>query len=239
MRPLDVVVPDPRADHLSGMAQALEVVQPDSLLLEAPDEPPYQPVLLRRVRGDELLLQPIGPHRGRVVLGAENKRIVRTQGKRMTNPPKHPEPMDQRLLQRRLGRLGIPRPGQSPARHLPRAAVEDDSERAPPVPPAPDIGQIRRPAPVRYRRHQGQRPCPGPMPPGCVFSPASPEAGRSVAPPCGSSRARRRSGDSHTSESARSRPGPPGPCRDRGAFCGPGVGSRGCASGSRTTDTTG
>ena len=31
MRPLDVVVPDPRPDHLPGMAQALELVLPNAL----------------------------------------------------------------------------------------------------------------------------------------------------------------------------------------------------------------
>ncbi len=92
----------------------------------------------------------------------------RTAARWARDEPERSEPPNQRLLQRRLGRPGIARAGQPPAQHLARTAVEDDSERAPSVPAAPHLCQVRRPAPVRCRRHRGQRPRPRPMPPAAL-----------------------------------------------------------------------
>ena len=49
MRPLVVVELDPVADHAAGVLQGFEAVAVDALLLQRPDHPLHQAVLLRGV----------------------------------------------------------------------------------------------------------------------------------------------------------------------------------------------
>src|SRR5215813_2716972 len=58
-----VVPADPGTQLAPGVLEADEVVLPDTFLLHAAEEPLDDPVLLRRVGGDELLGEPVIPTR--------------------------------------------------------------------------------------------------------------------------------------------------------------------------------
>jgi len=80
MWPLFVVVPDPAADHRSGLAQRFEPMLPDALFLQGTEEALHQPVLLRRVGRREFLGEPVGLHRRRIVPTAEDEAVAGAQG---------------------------------------------------------------------------------------------------------------------------------------------------------------
>lgn len=61
MRALFVVPPQPVSNDPPRLLKRLERVLPDTFLFETPKEPFDNPILFRRVRRDELLLQPIVP----------------------------------------------------------------------------------------------------------------------------------------------------------------------------------
>src|SRR5262245_10641367 len=58
-----VVPADPRRELAPSVLEADEVVLPDTFLFHAAEEPLDDPVLLRRVGGDELLGEPVVPTR--------------------------------------------------------------------------------------------------------------------------------------------------------------------------------
>ena len=76
MRPFFVVVPDPAANDRSGLAQRLESMLPDALLLQGAEEALDEPVLLRSIWRREFLGQAIGLHRARVMATAEDQAVV-------------------------------------------------------------------------------------------------------------------------------------------------------------------
>lgn len=71
MRAAVVVETDPVADDAVGVLDALEAVAVNALLLERPDDALHHAVLLRAVRGDELLLQAIAADQRREVAACE------------------------------------------------------------------------------------------------------------------------------------------------------------------------
>jgi hypothetical protein len=61
MWPTDGVPLDPLTDGRLGLREAIKAMLPDTLLLQTAEESLDNPVLLRCVRRDELLRQPIVP----------------------------------------------------------------------------------------------------------------------------------------------------------------------------------
>src|SRR4029453_2202108 len=55
---------DPRAKRQPGFREVREVVRPDAFLFEASEEALDKRILFRRIRGDELLAQPVVPTGG-------------------------------------------------------------------------------------------------------------------------------------------------------------------------------
>jgi hypothetical protein len=62
-----VIETDPVTDDTTGVLQGLESMTMNALVLESSDGPLDHAVLLRGVRGDELLLQSVAFDQGRVV----------------------------------------------------------------------------------------------------------------------------------------------------------------------------
>ena len=91
MGPLVVVKLDPVANDTTGVLQGFEAVPVDALLLERADHPLHQPILLRRVGRDELLLQAIALDQRRVAAAGEDQAVVRT-----LSPTGTSEPVDDR-----------------------------------------------------------------------------------------------------------------------------------------------
>jgi hypothetical protein len=93
-----VVELDPVAQHASGMLLTFEAVAVDALLLQSTDDAFDHAVLLRAVRGNELLPQALAADQAGVVPARENQPVVRTQQERSWDASQHTEAGD-RLLQ--------------------------------------------------------------------------------------------------------------------------------------------
>lgn len=74
-----VVKADPIADHAVGVLQGFESVAVHALVFERADHALDHAVLLRAVRGDELLLQAIALDQGCVAAAGEHQAVVRSQ----------------------------------------------------------------------------------------------------------------------------------------------------------------
>lgn len=74
--PAVVVKADPITDDTAGVLQCLGAVAVGALLLERADDTLYHAVLLRAVRRDELLAQPVASHQGGVVPAGKHQAVV-------------------------------------------------------------------------------------------------------------------------------------------------------------------
>lgn len=152
-----VVVPaDPIRNHATGVLQGLEPVAVHALVFERADHPLDHAVLLRAVRGDELLLQPIAFDQGRVAAAGEDQAIVRPQQEWMLDLAQAPIAGDQRLLQGRFSRLGSAAAAQVPAQQFTAVAVDHQGQRGPAITPRPHPAQVRGPAFIWRLGHRRQ-----------------------------------------------------------------------------------
>ena len=83
VRPPLVVPADPCADGAPGVGEAVEALNPDALLFQAAEESLDDPVLLRAVRGDELLLEPVVLAGGPETAALEDQPIVAADNRRL------------------------------------------------------------------------------------------------------------------------------------------------------------
>jgi len=83
MRPCIVVVINPVRDLVVGFIERREIVVPNALFLEAPEESFDHAILFWRIRGYILLLQAILLYRFMKTLRAKHKAIVRSDHKTM------------------------------------------------------------------------------------------------------------------------------------------------------------
>lgn len=102
MRATAVVEVDPVANHTTGVLQGLKSVTVDALLFQRPDDALDHAVLLRTVRRDEFLLQPIAANQAREVAAREDQSVIRSQKERLGDASQRAEPADQGLFQRRF-----------------------------------------------------------------------------------------------------------------------------------------
>ena len=85
-----VVETDPVRDHAAGMLQGLEPVAVHALILERANHAHDRAVLLRAVRGDELLLQAIAFDQGCTAAAGEHQAVVGPQQERVPDLPRQP-----------------------------------------------------------------------------------------------------------------------------------------------------
>ncbi len=95
MGPFRVIVPNPGSDDTLGLGQGFKPVLPDTLFLQALDEPLHDAVLLRRVGGDELLGQTVASDGVRVAFAGEDQAVVASQDDRLRGSPEVPVAVDQ------------------------------------------------------------------------------------------------------------------------------------------------
>ena len=76
MRSPIVVKADPVSNDAHCVLLAFEAMPVNTLLLQRPDYTLDHSVLLRAMRGDKLLLQPIAPNQARVISTGEDQAIV-------------------------------------------------------------------------------------------------------------------------------------------------------------------
>ncbi|SOC20624.1 hypothetical protein SAMN05877809_1138 [Rhodobacter sp. JA431] len=115
MRATVVVETDPVADDTVGVLDAIEAVAVTALLLDRPDDALQHAVLLRAMRGDELVLHAIAAHQRREVATGKNQAIVRPHQEFPVDPAKLSEPADQGVLEHGADGRGLAGAGQVPA----------------------------------------------------------------------------------------------------------------------------
>jgi hypothetical protein len=152
-------VPD---DTTTGVLQSLESMTMNALVLGGSDDPLDHAVLLRGVRGDELLLQPIALDQGGVASAREDQAVVRSQKERLLNAAKVPVASDQGLLQRGLCGLGSSAAAEVPSEQFPGVAIDHQGQRSPVVPATPNPAHIRGTALIWSRGNRRQRLNPRP-----------------------------------------------------------------------------
>ena len=100
MRPAEVVEYDPVADGAARMGEPLEALPMHALLLQRPDKALYHAVLLRTVRGDELVAQAVAADHLRVIPAGEDEPVVAAQEELSVDASERAEPGDERLPER-------------------------------------------------------------------------------------------------------------------------------------------
>src|SRR5262245_2896773 len=101
---------------------------PDAFLLEAAKEPFDHSVLLGRVRGDELLRQPVVATRRPKAPTLEHQPVVASDHRGRPGWPERAEPRQARLLQRPLRFLSPPPQGELIADDFAVVAVDHRGE---------------------------------------------------------------------------------------------------------------
>ncbi len=122
--PLAVVPLQPRLHHLSRVREAGEVLLPHALLLETPKEALDQPVLLRRVGRDVLLVEPVEAAGRTEVPAQEHQPVVAAQHRCGTCRSQRSKARQTRHLQRPFRFLGASAQRKLPAHHLAVVAID-------------------------------------------------------------------------------------------------------------------
>src|SRR5678816_2509232 len=124
MRPAVIVKTNPVANDAAGVLQGLEAMPMYALLLQRPNDTFHHPVLLRRVRRNELLAQAIATNQRGVTATGEDQAVVAAEQKWCRHPAQCAVSGNERLLQRRLRRLRLAGTRQLPSQQLPGVAIE-------------------------------------------------------------------------------------------------------------------
>ena len=95
-----VVEANPVRYHPTRMLQRLKPLPVDTLLLDRPNDPLHQPVLLRAMRRDEFLLQAVASHQSGVATTCKNQPVIASQQERGCHTAQSAITVDQGLLQR-------------------------------------------------------------------------------------------------------------------------------------------
>lgn len=128
MRAAAIVKGNPVTDDAHRVLEAFEAVAMYALLLQRPDEALDHAVLLRAVRGDELLLQPVAADYGCEVMAGEDQAIVRPQQELVFDTTQGAEPRDQGMLKGGAGRCRLARFRKVPAQQLAGVAVDHQGQ---------------------------------------------------------------------------------------------------------------
>lgn len=100
MRAPVVVEADRVPDRACGVPDAVEALAVDALILQRPDEALDNAILLRAVRRDELLLQPVAADQRRIAPRCQDEAVVGSKQELLRHLPERAEPADQSMLQR-------------------------------------------------------------------------------------------------------------------------------------------
>lgn len=103
MWPSVVVEADPVSDDAGSVLEAFKAVPVDTLFLQGTDDALDHAVLLRAVRGDELLAQAVAADQRGVGPAGKNQAVVTSKQERLLDPAECSEPGDQRLFKGAAG----------------------------------------------------------------------------------------------------------------------------------------
>lgn len=151
------------------MLQCFKPLPMDALLFQGPVHPFHHAILLRSMRCDELLFQPVASDQGCEAAAGKDQAVVRSQQKRSCYSAKGAVSGNQGLLQGGFSSLGFTRAGQMPAQKLPVMAVNDQGKGCTAISASPDPAQIGRPPFIRGCGYRGHGLHPGSKPNRSLF----------------------------------------------------------------------
>src|SRR5438105_12295680 len=146
MRPAVIVPVDPVPNDPPRLLERLKLVLPDTLFFETPKEPFDDPVLLRRVRGDELLRQPIVSAGLAESPTLKDQPIVAAHGRRQAYRPQRPKACQARGFDGALSFLRPSAPCNLIANQFTIVAINHRGQMRPAVPTTGNVRHIHGPA---------------------------------------------------------------------------------------------
>lgn len=143
MRAPVVVKAYPVSDHAAGVLYGLEAMSMRALFVERADHAFNHAILLRAVRCDELLTQPVASHQRGVAARREDQPVVGSQQERHRHAAQRPEAGNQGMLQRAAGGASLAASRQVPGKQLACMAVNHQRQRCPAIPTRPNAAKVR------------------------------------------------------------------------------------------------
>lgn len=137
MEPTVVVEADPLCDATRGVLLGFEAMTMYALFFQCSDDPLDHAAVLRAVRRDELLSEPVTACEARIGPRVEDEPNVRPQQERLGNASERSEPRDQRLLERDHRRRCLTASRELPTEELSRVKVDDESQSLPAITASP------------------------------------------------------------------------------------------------------
>jgi hypothetical protein len=141
-----VVEADPCCDGALGFFEVVKVMEPGTLLFQAAEEALDQAVLLRGVRGDELLCQAVIAAGATEPAALKDEAVIAPEYRGGALGAEGPEAEDAGILQGALGLPGSPPEGQLVADDGAVVAVNDGGQMGPAVLSHGDVGEVHGPA---------------------------------------------------------------------------------------------
>src|SRR6516162_1986616 len=131
--PFGVVPLNPMSNGSASFGEVAEVMLPDTLLFKAAKETLDDTVLLRRIRSNEFLAQPIVTTGGTKASALENQAIITTHHRGRAIGTQRTEPRQAGLLERPLGFLGTTAQSELKARDLAVVTINNRGQMTPAV----------------------------------------------------------------------------------------------------------
>ena len=138
MRASVIVKTYPVAYNAAGVLDILEAMPMRALFFERTDDTLNHAVLLRAVRRDELLAQPVASRQRGVAARREDQSVVRSQQERRRHAPQCSETGDQGVFQGTASGAGLAATRQMPAEQLAGMTVDQQRQRGSAIPARPD-----------------------------------------------------------------------------------------------------
>ncbi len=139
---------DPSCNCLIGLLDAFEVVVPDTLFFDRPEESFDHTVLFRGIGCDKLLLESVRLDGLGKRPTAKDQAVVASQRDRLLKSLQFAEAVDQSFLQSGLRRFGLAAFGEPESDDLSGTGIDDGSQGAPMIFSAPDSCHVDCPTRV-------------------------------------------------------------------------------------------
>ena len=116
VRTAGVVPLNPLSNGAPSFGEAAKVMQPDTLLFKTTKEALDETILLRRIRRNELLAQPVIAASGAKAPALKDESVIATNYRRWTLRAQRAEACEAGLFERQLGFSGATTQGELPDR---------------------------------------------------------------------------------------------------------------------------
>src|SRR5262249_28682381 len=152
MRPAGVVPREPAPEPLLSLSKIVKLMLPHAFLFETPEEAFDDPILLRRVRRDEFLGQPVVATGGSEPAALKDESIVAPHNRHRALGPQRAKAVQAGRLPPPLRLLAPPAQGEFIANHLTIMTIDDRGQMRPAIRATGNVGHIHRPPLIARRR---------------------------------------------------------------------------------------